>query len=68
MTEEERAALWRSQRVARIQAEEGRRRALMGSSAAQMALDEGWLALYLAHLEAESPEEGDEFEMNPQAA
>lgn len=57
MDEEERGALWRSQRVARAQAEEGRRRALTGDPGKREELDGQWLAYYLGQLEANSPEE-----------
>lgn len=57
MDEEERAALWRTQRGARVLAEEARRRALNGNPAELDALTGAWMPYYLGQLEANSSEE-----------
>jgi hypothetical protein len=57
MTEEERAALWRSSQQARCQAIAARERGLAGDVGARMDLDAAWQPVLLASLETQAPDD-----------
>ena len=61
MTEEERAALYRSQSAARAQARRDRFVGLAGGRAARIALDQAWMPPLLAALEAQGVGDDCEF-------